>query len=85
MKARVSNLFNTAAEWNKLNFIPMAGEFVVYAPDETCAYARIKVGNGISTLSELPFFTDECIASHLTAYDKAALADAGNISSYLTV
>ena len=83
MKARVSNLFKTEAEWNKLNFIPMAGEFVIYAPDEYYAYARLKVGDGNTPLVELPFFTDESINAHLSEYKHATISDAGNITAYL--
>lgn len=59
MKARVSQLHKTAAEWAKFaNWVPEAGEFVIYDPDSTIKYARIKVGDGKRKLSELEFFID---------------------------
>lgn len=84
MKARVSNLYKTEAEWNKLSFTPLDGELIVYAPDEKYSYARLKVGDGKTSLQLLPFFTDACVEAKLAEYMHAKVSDAGKISDYFT-
>jgi len=43
-------------DWNKVvNFIPYKGEMIVYNPDETHPYTRVKVGNGTNLPRDLPF------------------------------
>lgn len=57
MKARVSQLYKTEAEWARLpNFMPLRGEFIVFAPDEQHSYPRLKIGDGVTLLVDLPFF-----------------------------
>ena len=77
MKARISQLYKTEAEWSKLpNFVPICGEFIVFAPDEQHPYARIKIGDGNTLLKKLPFFGDpESIAKHANQ-----VVDAGRIT-----
>ena len=59
MKARVSQLHKTEAEWNNLpDFIPMFGELIIFDPDKQYKYARTKVGDGKTKLRDLPFFID---------------------------
>jgi hypothetical protein len=82
MKARVSNLYKTETEWNRLDFTPLPGELIVYAPDEKYTYARAKVGDGTTTLHELPFFTEASITAKLAEFQFTAVADAGIISDY---
>ena len=44
--------------WKKaINFIPKFNELIIYEPDETYEYYRVKVGNGIMNVNELPFVT----------------------------
>lgn len=61
MRARISQLHNTEAEWLKVIFIPKQGEIVVYDPDSNYNYSRIKVGDGQKTIHELPFIMDSVI------------------------
>jgi hypothetical protein len=84
MKARVSNLIKTEAEWSKLNFKPFPGELIVYAPDsdDTFECVRIKIGDGIHTLHELPFIIDYTTATLLDAYKRSEDFDAGRITDY---
>lgn len=56
--ARVVQKHDTEANWNKAkNFIPNAGEFIVYDKDSNYDYTRIKIGDGITKVVDLPFFT----------------------------
>lgn len=64
VKTRVSNKYDMASNWEKATFIPMQGEFIIYAKEdvdengeiyERFAQEQIKMGDGIHTVSELPF------------------------------
>ena len=83
MKARVSQLHKTEADWNKLSsFVPLSGEFIIFDPDKTHEYARLKVGDGATPLNELPFFIDSAIDHHVTKRRLNEVIDAGRISEY---
>ena len=80
MKARVSQLHKTEAEWNKLtSFIPMQGEVIIFDTDERHKYARLKVGDGSTKLADLPFFIDSAIDDHVTKRRLNEVIDAGRI------
>ncbi len=92
MKARVSQLHKTEADWDKLpNFIPSAGEFIVFDPDERHPYVRLKVGDGElqtdgtikgTKLKDLPFFINATINDCLTANRFNDVIDCGRITDY---
>lgn len=55
-KGRLALKHDTEANWNKaVNFVPMKGEPIVYDPDESVSYSRIKIGDGLTTIVNLPF------------------------------
>lgn len=59
LKSRLLQKHDTEANWNKAtNFIPKAGELIVYDVDDTYDYTRLKVGDGITIVSNLPFFSN---------------------------
>lgn len=83
MKARVSQLHKTEAAWDKLSgFVPAPGEFIIFDPDVQHSYARIKVGDGITELKDLPFFIDSAIDDHTTKRRLNEIIDAGRITEY---
>ena len=55
----VSNIINkhaTESEWlDHPDFIPMKAETIIYDSDENHRYQRMKIGDGITTINELPF------------------------------
>lgn len=62
MKTRVQLKRDTEANWNQAGpkqnspgFIPLAGELIVYLPDSTHDYSRLKVGDGATNVVYLPF------------------------------
>lgn len=56
VKARVIHKHATAAVWDtKTSFIPLQGELIVYDKDSTYNYERFKVGDGATTVVNLPF------------------------------
>lgn len=82
MKARISQLHKTEAQWDStLPWIPEPGELVVYDPDEKHRYARIKVGDGVRTLHELDFFIDSAIAEMLNQIKFESVNDGGRIKA----
>jgi hypothetical protein len=73
MIARVSQLHKTEQEWLKVaDWIPAAGELIVYDSDDKYNYARIKIGDGQKALKDLPFLIDEAVAAFV---DKALQRD----------
>ena len=83
MKARVSQLHKTAAEWKKFDdWVPAAGELVVYDPDNTCKHSRVKIGDGVRELKYLGFAVDNAIESYLKAIRYAEILDGGFIRDY---
>lgn len=50
---------DTEENWLKAtNFIPKNGEIIIYAIDGTHNYQRVKVGDGIKKVNELPFINE---------------------------
>ena len=83
MKARVSHLHRTEAEWDSLkDWTPAAGELVIFDPDKTHNYARIQVGDGKKPLKDLAFFIDSAIATYLKKQQYAEILDAGRVTDY---
>jgi hypothetical protein len=82
MKARISQLHKTEAQWNNtFSWIPEPGELVVYDPDENHQHARIKVGDGMRTLQELDFFIDSAIVELLNQIKFESVNDGGRIKA----
>ena len=52
-----------------VNFTPILGELILYNPDSTHNYSRLKVGDGVTNVNELPF-VDDNILNALTSYAK---------------
>lgn len=83
MKARVSQLHKTEVEWLKYSdWIPEAGELVVYDPDENFKYSRVKVGDGKNKLSVLSFSMDAAIATYIRKHRYEEIIDGGRITDY---
>jgi hypothetical protein len=54
--SRIVHKHDTAANWeNAKNFIPMKGEIIVYDIDDNYEYERLKIGDGVTTVINLPF------------------------------
>ena len=60
IKARIIHKHDTEANWNldtNTNFTPRQGEIIVYDVDATHSYERFKIGDGVTTVTSLPFVT----------------------------
>lgn len=54
--SRFVNKHDVEKNWNKaINFIPKKGEIIIYDVDENYDYPRLKVGDGVTVVSALPF------------------------------
>jgi hypothetical protein len=59
LNTRIVHKHSVESDWLKAtNFIPMAGEIIVYDVDSTHSYERIKIGDGITNVNALPFVGD---------------------------
>ena len=59
LNARIIHKHDTEANWLKaVNFIPKQGEMIVYDIDDNYDYERIKIGDGATLVSSLPFVVD---------------------------
>lgn len=60
LNARIPQKIDTEANWLKaVNFIPKNGEIIVYAPDENYDTPRMKIGDGVTKVNDLPFMTNQ--------------------------
>lgn len=61
---RIQLKHDTEANWGKaLNFIPKAGEIIIYDTDENYNYARLKIGDGVTAINSLSFSTAGALQS----------------------
>ena len=60
INARITNKIDTETNWKKaVNFTPLKGEVIVYDKDSTHSYQRIKVGDGVTNVNDLPFTSSQ--------------------------
>ena len=63
---RIQNKHDSEANWSLLtSFVPKAGEMIIYDMDANHDAPRIKIGDGVTVLSELPF--TESVAGDIPA------------------
>lgn len=75
LNIRLVHKHDTEANWLKAtNFIPKQGELIVYDTDSSHTYERIKMGDGQTVVSSLPFILDNEIDDILAQLD--AVSDA---------
>ena len=56
VKARISHKIDTEENWNKATgFIPKRGEWIFYDIDSTHTELRFKIGDGTTSIINLPF------------------------------
>ena len=73
MNARVQLKCDTEVNWNKaLNFVPHKGEAIIYSADSTHPFSRLKMGDGNTTVSDLPFIDASTIDGKSILIDTTA-------------
>ena len=56
LKGRIVQKHDTEENWDKaVNFLPKAGELIIYDADSENTVPRFKVGDGVMPVSDLPF------------------------------
>ena len=58
IKTRIIHKHDSESNWTSSNFIPNQGELIVYDIDENYNYERLKIGDGTTAVSNLPFVND---------------------------
>ena len=75
IKARIIHKHDIEANWALASsFVPMLGEEIIYDADDTHNYPRIKIGDGKTPVTALPFISDNTVlyvAQALTNQQKA--------------
>lgn len=60
LDTRIQQKHDIQSNWEKaVNFIPKAGEIIIYDVDANYAYPRIKIGNGTNYLRDLLFANEQ--------------------------
>lgn len=56
IKTRIQLKHDIEANWNTTpSFIPLLGEIILYDIDDVHEYERIKIGDGVTNITNLPF------------------------------
>lgn len=83
LNLRIIHTHDTQAKWdNCFEFVPKAGEIIVYDIDENHTYERFKIGDGVKNIIDLPFALDSTLESILHIENNVVYADAGRITAY---
>ena len=53
--SRIRLKMDTEANWNDHPIVPLAGELIIYSADTNHNYSRLKVGDGVTNVTALPF------------------------------
>lgn len=58
INSRVIHKHDTESNWQNTEFVPKKGEVIIYDRDDATPYERVKIGDGVSIVNNLPFLTD---------------------------
>lgn len=68
IKARITLKHDTATNWELVpNFVPKMAEAIVYDPDSEHNYSRVKIGDGTTSISTLPFVVEPLTNNEIDA------------------
>lgn len=83
LNTRIILTHDLEENWIESTFTPSRGELVVYDPDLTYSYARFKIGDGQTVVSELPFVIDRSVIDLLLEEDEDGYItlDGGRLTS----
>lgn len=60
IKTRIQSKNGTEAEWDlAADFIPLKGEVIIYNTDDDSNFPRIKIGDGTTSIIQLPFANEK--------------------------
>lgn len=79
VKTRIQLKNDTEAHWNLAkNFCPLKGELIIYSVDETHPFSRLKVGDGVTNVIDLPFIESTAISGYSFYESFSAFPAIGN-------
>lgn len=83
MNKRIISTHDIEANWQTIKtFIPERGEIIIFDSDENVNYSRIKVGDGSTSIMNLPFVADNILAELINFEEDIGYIDSGRISEY---
>lgn len=59
LKTRIKQRIDTAENWAQTTEAPLEGELIIYKSTDSTIPDKIKIGDGVTTASNLPFITNE--------------------------
>lgn len=78
MNSRLLQKHDIEENWIKATgFTPLAGEIIVYDPDANYNYPRIKIGNEVDNVNDLPFI-DDILWAQIASMNQIVADDDGN-------
>lgn len=78
INSRIQHKHDIEANWLKAtNFIPKAGELIIYDVDATHTEPRLKIGNGTTSVNDLPFAGDSSKVTDTKVTQNAAITTNG--------
>ena len=59
LNSRIQHKIDIEDKWKQVedSFFPLKGEFIIYAPDSNYSYSRLKIGDGLKSIKDLPFLS----------------------------
>lgn len=80
--ARVIHMHDVESNWVKCtSFVPQISEIIVYDPDSTYTYPRFKIGDGKTSVVNLPFAADNALDGVIEWDNEIGLIDGGLITT----
>lgn len=81
LKTRIIHKHDTESNWNKaINFIPKQGEIIVYDIDSNHSYERIKIGDGVTNVNNLPFVISTLTNDEIDAICGSTIQSASKVT-----
>lgn len=79
INTRIKHKHATETAWNNTSFVPLLGEIIIYDTDNNYSYQRLKIGDGQTHVTELPFL----ITMPVRGIDYWTEDDISEIKSYV--
>lgn len=81
IKSRIVHKHDVELNWNKaINFIPKQGEIIVYDIDSNHSYERIKIGDGVTNVNNLPFVISTLTNDEIDAICGSTIQSASEVT-----
>lgn len=81
LKTRIIHKHDVELNWNKaINFIPKQGEIIVYDIDSNHSYERIKIGDGVTNVNNLPFVISTLTNDEIDAICGSTIQSASEVT-----